>query len=58
MSLPALDAVHHKVEELNKPGKLPPGMKVQKFDDRTNLVPVLYSYYGHREPRHGMSIGH
>ncbi len=38
MSLPALDAVHHKVEELNKPGKLPPGMKVQKFDDRTNLV--------------------
>jgi cobalt-zinc-cadmium resistance protein CzcA len=38
MSLPALHAVHEKVEEINRPGKLPPGVKVQKFDDRTNLI--------------------
>jgi cobalt-zinc-cadmium resistance protein CzcA len=38
MSLPALQAVHQKVEDLSQPGKLPPGVTIQKFDDRTNLI--------------------
>ncbi|MBX7167173.1 MAG: efflux RND transporter permease subunit [Pirellulales bacterium] len=37
-SLPALAAVHDKVDELKRPGKLPPGVSIERFDDRTNLV--------------------
>ncbi len=37
-SLPALTAVEAKVEELNSTGKLLPGVRIQVFDDRRNLI--------------------
>ncbi|HQX51213.1 MAG TPA: efflux RND transporter permease subunit, partial [Planctomycetaceae bacterium] len=37
-SLPALAAVEAKVEELNTNGKLLPGVKIEVFDDRRNLI--------------------
>lgn len=37
-SLPALSSVEAKVEELNESGKLLPGVKVEVFDDRRNLI--------------------
>ena len=37
-SLPAVHDVKVKFEELNKPGKLLPGVKLETFYDRTNLI--------------------
>ncbi|MBX9655953.1 efflux RND transporter permease subunit [bacterium] len=37
-SLPGLVGVHAKVDDLSQPGKLPPGVKIERFDDRTNLI--------------------
>lgn len=38
-SLPALQAVRAKVDELNSSqGRLLPGVKLERFDDRTNLI--------------------
>lgn len=37
-SLPALTDVEAKVEELNAGGKLLPGVKIEVFDDRRNLI--------------------
>ena len=37
-SLPGLAGVHAKVAALSQPGKLPPGVTIEKFDDRTNLI--------------------
>lgn len=38
-SLPALEAVKAKVKELNDtPGRLPPGVKIEPFYDRTDLI--------------------
>lgn len=37
-SLPALADVEAKVEELNTNGKLLPGVKIEVFDDRRNLI--------------------
>ena len=38
-SLPALNRVKAKIEELNNtPGNLPPGMKIEIFYDRTDLI--------------------
>jgi cobalt-zinc-cadmium resistance protein CzcA len=39
-SLPALAAVKAKVEELNKPGRLLPGVVLEPYYDRTELVNV------------------
>lgn len=36
-ALPVLEQVHKKVEELNK-GKLPPGVEIKTFYDRTTLI--------------------
>lgn len=38
-SLPALKLVHAKIEELNTtPGRLPPGIKLEPYYDRTDLI--------------------
>jgi cobalt-zinc-cadmium resistance protein CzcA len=37
-SLPALRDVFAKIDELNKPGKLPPGMKIVPYYNRTDLI--------------------
>jgi heavy metal efflux system protein len=37
-SLPALRDVALKIEELNKPGHLPPGMRIEPFHNRTELI--------------------
>lgn len=38
-SLPALKLVKAKIDELNKtPGRLPPGIKIEPFYDRTDLI--------------------
>jgi cobalt-zinc-cadmium resistance protein CzcA len=37
-SLPAVRDVKVKFEELNKPGKLPPGIELKTFYDRTTLI--------------------
>ncbi|HET6882646.1 MAG TPA: efflux RND transporter permease subunit [Pirellulales bacterium] len=38
-SLPALKLVKTKIEELNKtPGRLPPGIKIETYYDRTDLI--------------------
>ena len=37
-SLPALRDVMAKIDELNKPGKLPPGMKIVAYYNRTDLI--------------------
>jgi cobalt-zinc-cadmium resistance protein CzcA len=37
-SLPAVRDVKAKFAELNEPGKLPPGIKLETFYDRTNLI--------------------
>ncbi len=38
-SLPALKLVQEKIEELNNtPGRLPPGVKIETFYDRTDLI--------------------
>ena len=38
-SLPALKLVEAKIEELNNtPGRLPPGVKIEPFYDRTDLI--------------------
>jgi cobalt-zinc-cadmium resistance protein CzcA len=37
-SLPALKDVMAKIDELNQPGKLPPGMKIVPFYNRTDLI--------------------
>jgi cobalt-zinc-cadmium resistance protein CzcA len=37
-SLPALKDLHDKIEELNKPGRLLPGVKLEVYYDRTHLV--------------------
>src|SRR5262249_54436158 len=39
-SLPALEAVRAKVQELNEPGRLLPGVQGEPYYDRTNLVNV------------------
>src|SRR5205823_11036830 len=39
-SLPALHDVEAKVEELNKPGRLPPGVQIEPYYDRTDLINV------------------
>src|SRR5205823_2616266 len=39
-SLPALHDVEAKVEELNKPGRLPPGVQIEPYYDRTTLIDV------------------
>jgi cobalt-zinc-cadmium resistance protein CzcA len=39
-SLPALRDVEEKVAELNKPGRLPPGIKIEPFYDRTDLIKI------------------
>jgi cobalt-zinc-cadmium resistance protein CzcA len=37
-SLPALRDVSAKIDELNNPGKLPPGMKIVPYYNRTDLI--------------------
>ncbi len=37
-SLPALKAVMAKIDELNQPGHLPPGMKIVPYYNRTDLI--------------------
>jgi cobalt-zinc-cadmium resistance protein CzcA len=37
-SLPALRDVEAKVRELNEPGHLPPGMRIEPYYDRTELI--------------------
>jgi cobalt-zinc-cadmium resistance protein CzcA len=37
-SLPALRDIEAKVKELNEPGHLPPGMKIEPYIDRTELI--------------------
>src|SRR4029079_8940820 len=37
-SLPAVRDIKAKFEDLNKPGKLPPGIELKTFYDRTNLI--------------------
>jgi cobalt-zinc-cadmium resistance protein CzcA len=37
-SLPALQGVKEKIAELSKPGKLPPGIELEPYYDRTELV--------------------
>jgi cobalt-zinc-cadmium resistance protein CzcA len=39
-SLPSLDGVHAKVKELNQPGKLLPGVEIEPYYDRTELVHI------------------
>jgi len=39
-SLPALRDVEAKVEELNKPGRLLPGVQIEPYYDRTDLINV------------------
>lgn len=39
-SLPALHAVEEKVKELNKPGKILPGVRIKPYYDRTELINV------------------
>jgi cobalt-zinc-cadmium resistance protein CzcA len=39
-SLPALRDVEAKVEELNKPGRLLPGVEIEPYYDRTDLINV------------------
>jgi cobalt-zinc-cadmium resistance protein CzcA len=37
-SLPALADIEAKVKELNEPGHMPPGMKIEPYYDRTELI--------------------
>jgi cobalt-zinc-cadmium resistance protein CzcA len=37
-SLPALHDIEAKVNELNEPGHLPPGMRIEPYYDRTELI--------------------
>jgi heavy metal efflux system protein len=37
-SLPALADIQAKVKELNEPGHLPPGMRIEPYIDRTELI--------------------
>jgi heavy metal efflux system protein len=39
-SLPSLEGVHAKVKELNQPGKLLPGVEIEPYYDRTELVHI------------------
>jgi len=39
-SLPVLDLVKTKIDELNEPGKLLPGVQLQPYYDRTSLIGV------------------
>src|SRR5207253_4581592 len=39
-SLPAITDVKAKVEELNKPGRLLPGVQIEPYYDRTDLINV------------------
>ncbi len=39
-SLPAINDVKAKVEELNKPGRLLPGVQIESYYDRTDLINV------------------
>jgi cobalt-zinc-cadmium resistance protein CzcA len=39
-SLPALRDVKEKVHELNQPGRLPPGIQIEPYYDRTDLINV------------------
>jgi cobalt-zinc-cadmium resistance protein CzcA len=39
-SLPALRDVQKKIEELNQPGRLPPGIKIEPYYNRTALIDV------------------
>jgi cobalt-zinc-cadmium resistance protein CzcA len=37
-SLPALQDIEAKVKELNEPGHMPPGMRIEPYYDRTELI--------------------
>ena len=51
-SLPALKGVKEKFEELNKPGKLPPGIELESYYDRTELVALTT-----HTVRHNLALG-
>jgi cobalt-zinc-cadmium resistance protein CzcA len=51
-SLPSLEGVHVKVEELNDPGRLLPGVTLEPYYDRTELVRLTT-----RTVRHNLVMG-
>ena len=51
-SLPALEGVKQKFDELNKPGKLPPGIQMEPYYDRTELVALTT-----HTVRHNLALG-
>jgi cobalt-zinc-cadmium resistance protein CzcA len=46
-TLPTLEGVHRKVEEINAGGILPPGMRIVPYYDRTDLIEVTTSTVEH-----------
>src|SRR5262249_48964245 len=51
-SLPSLAAVKAKVEELNKSGRLLPGVQIEPYYDRTDLINVTT-----HTVRHNLTLG-
>jgi cobalt-zinc-cadmium resistance protein CzcA len=51
-SIPALTGVKKKFAELNQPGKLPPGVELEQYYDRTDLVGLTT-----RTVEHNLAVG-